>query len=45
MALDQEQEICNIDEEIVDDGSTNNSNNKDYSDMSNVIGSKIGGRP
>jgi hypothetical protein len=41
--LDLEWEIHNIDEEMVDDGSTNDSNNKDYSDISNATSSKIGG--
>jgi hypothetical protein len=42
-ALDHEWEIGNINKKIVDDGSTNNSNDEDYSDMSNTTDFKIGG--
>ena len=44
-ASDQEREIRDIDEEMVDDGSTDDSNDEDYGDMSDATGSKIGGRP
>jgi hypothetical protein len=43
VALALEREICNIDEEMVDDGSTNDSNDKDYGDMSDATSSKIEG--
>jgi hypothetical protein len=46
VALDQEWEIHNFDQEmVVDDGSTNDSNNEDYGVISNAAGSKIGGLP
>lgn len=44
-ASDLEQEIRDIDEEMVDDRSTNDSNDEDYDNMSNATSSKIRGRP
>jgi hypothetical protein len=45
VASDQEQEICDIDKEMVNNGNTNNSNSEDYSNMSDTTGSKIGSWP
>lgn len=38
-------EVRDIDQEVVDDRGTDDSNDEDYSDMSDATGSKIGGRP
>jgi hypothetical protein len=44
-APDQEWEVRDIDEEMADDGSTDESNREDYGDTSDAAGSKVGGRP
>lgn len=40
----QEREICDIDQEMVDDGGTDDSNDEDYGDMSDAAASEIRGR-
>ena len=42
-ATGQEREFCDINQEIVDNKSTNDSNSEDYSDMSNAAASEIQG--
>jgi hypothetical protein len=44
-APSQEREIRDIDQEMVVDRGTNDSNDEDYSDMSNAAGSEIASRP
>jgi hypothetical protein len=45
MALDEEWELRDADQEMVDDGSSDDSDDEDYADMSDAASSKRGGRP
>ena len=45
IASDEEWEVRNTNQETVDDGSADDSNDEDYAGMSDAAGSKKGGRP
>jgi hypothetical protein len=44
-APDEEWELCDTDQKMVDDGSTDDSDDEDYADMSDAAGSKRGRLP